>query len=582
VTARAEPLYRNVLAWKGLVLWRQDGDRLARDQPELKETLGQLAQVRARLAFPPPQALQRQAWRQQLDALRFRKEKLESDLARKSAAFRRVQEIRRMGAAELATLLPLGTVLVDMLEIDPYEPPERGKREPQAERRLVAFVLRRGLAPVLIPLGVSGPVEEAVRAWRQALIADKPGPMHAAALELSRRVWEPLKPHLKAATTVLVSPDGALMYFPLAALPGLRLGTYLVEDLAIGSLSWAHRLVETLAGPADDKARRSEIEAAGLLAIGGIDCQADPGGAAPTGLARTPSVPVAESQRAAFGALPGTGPEVRHIGELFGAAFPLQHALILTGAEPTEGAVKQRLGQHWRYLHLATHGFFVSEGRALALRAGLKSQGFGLAGAGSSEESASLALAPHLYTGVALAGASRKPKDASPSPQGNLPDRDDGILTAEDMQSLDLRGTELVVLSACETGLGQGYHGQGVVGVQGVMGLQSAFQAAGARAVVASLWKVDDAATSVLMEQFYTNLWSRKLPKLEALRQAQLTVLNNPGLVRARRAQLAKQRGITEETEKLPQGGATVPTETYAPRSDPSLWAAFVLSGDGR
>ena len=61
------------------------------------------------------------------------------------------------------------------------------------------------------------------------------------------------------------------------------------------------------------------------------------------------------------------------------------------------------------------------------------------------------------------------------------------------------------------------------------MGLQRAFQAAGARAVVASLWKVDDAATTVLMEQFYTNLWSKKMPKLEALRQAQLTVLNNPG-----------------------------------------------------
>ena len=93
------------------------------------------------------------------------------------------------------------------------------------------------------------------------------------------------------------------------------------------------------------------------------------------------------------------------------------------------------------------------------------------------------------------------------------------------MQALDLRGCELVVLSACETGLGEAEDGQGV------LGLQRAFQAAGARAVVASLWKVDDAATGVLMERFYTNLWDKKLPKLEALRQAQLAVLNDPGLV---------------------------------------------------
>ncbi len=115
-----------------------------------------------------------------------------------------------------------------------------------------------------------------------------------------------------------------------------------------------------------------------------------------------------------------------------------------------------------------------------------------------------------------------------------------------------------------------------------MLGLQRAFQAAGARAVVASLWKVDDAATTVLMEQFYTNLWSKKMPKLEALRQAQLTVLNNPGLVKTRRAELAKQRGIDEKPEKLPEGGRIAPAGDRATRSDPSLWAAFVLSGDGR
>ena len=184
-------------------------------------------------------------------------------------------------------------------------------------------------------------------------------------------------------------------------------------------------------------------------------------------------------------------------------------------------------------------------------------------------------LTPFLKSGVVLAGGGRAPDPAQSDPLSQSPPSEDGILTAEEVQSLDLRGTELVVLSACQTGLGEGRYGQGL------LGLQRAFHAAGARAVVASLWKVDDAATSILMEQFYTNLWVKKLPKLEALRQAQITVLNDPGLVRARSAELA-QRGIGEKPEKLPEGGRVAPTIPRDAGSDPSLWAAFVLSGDGR
>ena len=113
----------------------------------------------------------------------------------------------------------------------------------------------------------------------------------------------------------------------------------------------------------------------------------------------------------------------------------------------------------------------------------------------------------------------------------------ENVLTAEEVGGLDLSGCELAVLSACETSLGR------EAGGEGVLGLQRAFHTAGARTVVASLWKVDDAATSVLMERFYTNLWVEKMPKLEALRQAQLAVLNDPGLVQARRAELANGAG---------------------------------------
>ena len=94
---------------------------------------------------------------------------------------------------------------------------------------------------------------------------------------------------------------------------------------------------------------------------------------------------------------------------------------------------------------------------------------------------------------------------------------------------------------------------------------------------------MDDAATTVLMEQFYTNLWSKKLPKLEALRQAQLTVLNNPGLVDGAAApSWPSSAGSTTSQRSCPTAGASHQPNAEATRSNPALWAAFVLSGDVR
>src|SRR5262249_8119660 len=122
---------------------------------------------------------------------------------------------------------------------------------------------------------------------------------------------------------------------------------------------------------------------------------------------------------------------------------------------------------------------------------------------------------PGLLSGLALAGAN--------SNDGTAPDvwkLGDGILTALEGAELDLADADLVVLSDCETGLGRSASGEGL------LGLQQAFQVAGARAVVASLWKVNDDATQQLMSEFYANLWQKHLSPLEALRQAQLRMLN--------------------------------------------------------
>jgi CHAT domain-containing protein len=395
--------------------------------------------------------------------------------------------------------------------------------------------------------------------------------LQTAAAELGRRVWEPLRPHLGDARTVLIAPDGGLSFFPFGALPGSKPGSYLLEDLAIGYVGSGRAAIEALADPQGPAGR-------GLLAVGDVDFQADPGQPGPSVRPQL-GVPLV-AQRAGFRSLPGTGPEARRACKLFQSAFADQGAELLIQAEPTEAAIKRRLdGGHWRVVHLGTHGFFESPARIAALRAAVRREDpFAppLKAAKPGKDDLDFALTPWLRSGIALAGGGREPGAGPVDASADGPLREDGILTAEEVQALDLRGTELVVLSACETGLGALEHGQGV------LGLQRAFHAAGARAVVASLWKVDDAATSVLMEQFYTNLWVKKMSKLEALRQAQLTVLNDPGLVTRRRAELAKERGISETAEKLPEGVRVAAPSLRDTRSDPSLWAAFVLSGDGR
>ncbi len=148
-----------------------------------------------------------------------------------------------------------------------------------------------------------------------------------------------------------------------------------------------------------------------------------------------------------------------------------------------------------------------------------------------------------------------------------------GIVTGEALVDLDLSGLELAVLSACETGLGD------VAGGEGVFGLQRAFHLAGTRNVVASLWKVPDAATAALMGEFYKALWEEGLPPVLALRKAQLAVYKAD----------AKQFETMVLRSPVPCGKNFDDVKVAPPvaanangRNPPLWWAAFTLSGPGR
>jgi CHAT domain-containing protein len=205
-----------------------------------------------------------------------------------------------------------------------------------------------------------------------------------------------------------------------------------------------------------------------------------------------------------FNRLPGTRVEGKRIAEM----FKVQPWLADQALEARLKACRSP-----RILHLATHGFFLAnqprdpnkELRDLGAMGWLADSGFGrMSGPGMEN--------PLLRSGLALAGANTFLE------HGKLPtEAEDGILTAEDVSGLDLLATELVVLSACETGLGEVRTGECV------FGLRRAFVLAGAKTLVMSLWKVPDAQTQELMEGFYHRILSGQ-PRAEALREAQLAI----------------------------------------------------------
>jgi CHAT domain-containing protein len=155
---------------------------------------------------------------------------------------------------------------------------------------------------------------------------------------------------------------------------------------------------------------------------------------------------------------------------------------LISGAAATTTALQRQQGP--RVLHVATHGFFVADQETKP------TEGMRAIQEGSPLLSSLRQEDPQLRSGLVLAGAN----------QPELDPNDDGYLTAAEAVNLNLKGTELVVLSACSTGQGDGRTGEGVYG------LQRSLTVAGARSTLLSLWKVDDAATAEFMGRYYQRL----------------------------------------------------------------------------
>jgi CHAT domain-containing protein/tetratricopeptide (TPR) repeat protein len=508
----------------------------------------------ARLTLAPADPNPRRAKdrRDKLQTLTRKKEELERKLAASIPMSNQLQA-GKAGHEELVKKLPAGTVFVDLiryarLEQDPNVTGKQGERQTPG---YAAFVLAADQSVKRIELGPAKPIEVVVAKWRHEITT---GTSSSAAEELRKLVWEPIESRFPDKTrTLFVCPDGPLTALPWAALPGKNKDRVLLEDYACAVVPHGQFLLEDLEHAA---AVNNGTSLGSLLAVGNVSYDSIP-------VADTTQIqlarPTAIGAQVQWPELPGAKAELEEMVRQFDG----RHLVQLTGNRAAAGHILAELPKA-RWAHFATHGFFANAKFRSALR--LDESQFSQRNFLVGRERTTVAgRNPLVLSGLVLAGANvSRSLDAFGIPQG-----DGGILTAESIAGLNLVNLKLVVLSACETGIGD------VAGGEGAYGLQRAFHIAGAKNVVASLWKVDDQATMALMRLFYYKLWTEKKSPSQALRESQLSLYHHPAKI----GDLAATRGRGfQRVIKLVEN---LPAEPRSKHAATKLWAAFVLSGTG-
>jgi CHAT domain-containing protein len=288
----------------------------------------------------------------------------------------------------------------------------------------------------------------------------------SAAQALAQALWLPLASELAGVERLWLVPDGLLQVLPWRALPGAD-GRLLIESFEITQLGSARALVESA------KHEAGTPRPAAALVMGAPDF--GPSAAKP----RAQQLSARSLEGLKFEPLPGALAEAQRVGAALAGQYRTE---VLTGVSADKVALRRARSP--ALVHLATHGFYLDDPTRPE----------------RVDDDPLLAMA---HTGLALAI------------RGSSPDAARGFLTALEATTLDLRGTRLVVLSACETALGQTARNDGVYG------LVRAFQEAGALAVLGTLWPVEDDMTLEFMERFYGSMQTGLGPAA-ALQQTQL------------------------------------------------------------
>lgn len=490
--------------------------------PEDRVLLDQLKASRAEIArlslAGPPARTPLAEHRARIKALEEKRELLEDQISRRSAEFRAQTQTVTLDAVQAA--IPSEAALIEFASYRPFNARFTKQREAYGAPRYVAYVLRHSGEPQALELGDQQTIDAAIERWRKALRDARATDVKKYGRVVDRLVMQPLRPLLGQTRRVLVAPDGSLNLIPFAALVDGR-NEYLIKRYRFSYLTSGRDLL---------RLQVKQPSRQGALIVANPDFGASSNTAAATErVLVTRPVTTAEAAKtslfsvAFFPALPGTAGEAAALKDL------LPGAALFSAQQATETQLKQADGP--AILHVATHGFFLPDAAP-----GTRSA--------SADPLTRLQFDnPLLRSGLALAGANQL--------KGGT---DDGIFTALEAAGLDLWGTRLVVLSACDTGVGEVKTGEGVYG------LRRALVLAGSETQMMSLWPVSDAATRDLMIAFYRGLQQGEA-RAAALQEVQLRMLERA------------ERGLTPDGRKQPPQSA----RDY---SHPFYWASFILSGE--
>jgi len=464
---------------------------------ELAQALSEARKRYADLALDARADPSGAAARERLEGALQERERAERDLLEASASERASRAPSEVGFAEVARALPPGVALVSFARVGP--------------EYLALLIPARASRPEVRSLGAADGIDGLVTsALALSRSAGSETEYRGVAGELRARIWDPIEASLAGSSEICIVPDGALVLLDFAALP-IGESQYLVDRAPpIHYLSTERDLLPPEDGPAGR----------GLLAIGGpafdragdspMLANAEIGGSLPPwtlrGAENVWTKPLAELR---FVDLPSAASEALEIAAVWNRREDAPEAVVLLGSAATEEAF-ERLSRGREVLHLATHGFFLPSSKGSV---DPRVRGVGVGGRAAAAAVFALDLAPEhsLLSGLAFAGANDRAVARG----------SDGILLAEEISALDLSGVRLAVLSACDTGLGQVQNGEGV------FGLRRAFQIAGVRTLVTSLWPVVDETAQARMIDFYRRHLEGGESVAQALRSAALRILED-------------------------------------------------------